>query len=71
MPSPGGGNGENPSALFEALLLLPRIPVQGLGDAVHPVFTPSPLREHIGKRVPRGRNCNVVAGMQFNSRLDH
>lgn len=39
-------------SLFKTLLFRPRIPVQRLRNTMHPVLTPAPLRQDIGKRVP-------------------
>lgn len=55
------------SLLDERLLFGARVPVQGLGDAVHPILAVPSFRQHIGKGVARRRYGNVVTGVQFNS----
>lgn len=54
------------TSLLQALLPLPRIPVQSLRDAVHPVIPASRLGKDVGKRVSGCRHRHVVAGVQFN-----
>lgn len=41
----------SPLQLLEALLLLSRIPIQSLGDAMHPALTLSTRRQDIGKGI--------------------
>ena len=53
----------SPLQLLEALLLLSRIPIQSLGDAMHPALALSTGRQDIGKRISRSRDSNVVTGM--------
>lgn len=53
----------SPLQLLEALLLLSRIPIQSLGDAMHPALTLSTGRQDIGKGISRSRHSNVVTGM--------
>lgn len=43
----------SPLQLLEALLLLSRIPIQSLRDAMHPTLALSTGRQDIGKRISR------------------
>lgn len=48
------------------LLPLPRVPVQGVRDALDPIMASS-ARHHIREREPRRCDCHVVAWVEFNS----
>lgn len=52
--------------LFEALLLLTRVPVESFRDAMNPILASSSLVKDIGKWISRSGYCYVVSGVQLD-----